>query len=212
MEFKIKTKNKILSNIYEQIGQIKKYESLVQAFVPDTFNSLRILNDYENSNSKSELFGLLLGIKDIINVDQYATHCGSNLPSKLFLKKQASCVTRLLDAGAIVAGKTVTSEFAISEPGLTRNPRNLSHSPGGSSSGSAAAVAAGFCDIALGTQTSGSVIRPAGYCGVIGFKPSFGRVALDGVLPYSKSMDHIGLFSKDISTLALTLPILICEF
>ena len=115
---------------------------------------------------------MLLGIKDIINVDGYATHCGSNLPGKLFLKKQASCVTRLLDAGAIVAGKTVTSEFAISDPGPTRNPRNLSHSPGGSSSGSAAAVAAGFCDIALGTQTSGSVIRPAGYCGVIGFKPS----------------------------------------
>ena len=212
MEFKIRTKNKILSNIYEQIGQIKKYESLVQAFVPGTFNSSSILKDYENSNSKSELFGLLLGIKDIINVDRYATHCGSNLPGKLFLKKQASCVTRLLDAGAIVAGKTVTSEFAISDPGPTRNPRNLSHSPGGSSSGSAAAVAAGFCDIALGTQTSGSVIRPAGYCGVIGFKPSFGRVALDGVLPYSKSMDHIGLFAKDISTLALTLPILICDW
>ena len=90
-----------------------------------------------------------------------------------------------------MVGKTVTTEFAISDPGLTRNPRNLAHTPGGSSSGSAAAVAAGFCDIAIVTHTSGSVIRPAGFCGVVGYKPTFNRIPTDGIIPFSKSMDHL---------------------
>ena len=185
---------------------------MVRAFVPGTFDGARILEAAYQADNSAQLSGLLLGVKDVICVDQYATRCGSDLPYQLFSQKQASSVTRLLGAGAIMAGKTVTAEFAISDPGPTCNPRNLSFTPGGSSSGSAAAVAAGFCDIALGTQTSGSVIRPAGYCGVIGFKPSFGRVALDGVVPYSKSMDHIGLFAKDMHTLALTVPCLIPDW
>ena len=152
---------------------------------------------------------MLLGVKDIINVDGYPTRCGSALPHGLFDGPQASCVTRLCEAGAIVVGKTVTAEFAISDPGATRNPRNLAHTPGGSSSGSAAAVAAGFCDIAIGTQTSGSTIRPAGYCGVIGYKPSFGRIARDGVFPFSTSMDHVGLFTSNLMTLQAVVPLLV---
>ncbi|MDG1430761.1 MAG: amidase [Paracoccaceae bacterium] len=196
----------------ERVTYISTYEPDVQAFIGGTFDSARVLDASARSDQNTDLAGLLLGAKDIINVDQFPTRCGSDLPEHLFKGPQASCVTRLLNAGAIMAGKTVTAEFAVSDPGPTRNPRNLDHTPGGSSSGSAAAVAAGFCDIALGTQTSGSVIRPAGYCGVVGYKPSFGRVALDGVLPYSKSMDHIGLFAKDMPTLAATLPILVSDW
>ena len=148
-------------------------------------------------------------MKDIINVDGYPTRCGSLLPSELFNGSQASCVSTLLNAGAIFAGKTVTAEFAVSDPGETRNPRNLFHTPGGSSSGSGASVAAGFCDIAIGTQTSGSVIRPAGYCGVVGYKPSFGRISRDGVLLFSNSMDHVGVCTRDLDVLEKVLPLLV---
>ncbi|WP_108879606.1 amidase family protein [Anderseniella sp. Alg231-50] len=196
----------------KRVDFIKRYEPSVQAFVEGTFDGDRVLEASSGIDQDLPLAGLLLGVKDIINVDGYRTRCGSELPAQLFEGPQASCVTRLVNAGAVMAGKTVTAEFAVSDPGPTRNPRNLLHTPGGSSSGSAAAVAAGFCDIALGTQTSGSVIRPAGYCGTVGYKPSFGRVALDGVLPFSKSMDHIGLFAKDMSTLAAALPVLVSDW
>lgn len=201
------------ANLMEQrINYIARHEPTVKAFVDETFDGDRVLDAIALSDERLPLYGLLLGVKDIINVDQFPTRCGSVLPSHLFDGPQASCVTRLLKAGAVMVGKTVTAEFAVSDPGPTRNPRNLNHTPGGSSSGSAAAVAAGFCDIALGTQTSGSVIRPAGYCGTFGYKPSFGRVELDGVLPYSKSMDHIGLFAKDMPTMAATLPVLVTDW
>ena len=203
----------IQSYLMEQrLDYIARYEPSVKAFVDGTFDSDRVLDAIVQSDERLPLKGLLLGVKDIINVDQFPTRCGSVLPARLFNGPQASCATRLFKAGAVMVGKTVTAEFAVSDPGPTRNPRNLNHTPGGSSSGSAAAVAAGFCDIALGTQTSGSVIRPAGYCGTFGYKPSFGRVALDGVLPYSKSMDHIGLFAKDMPTMAATLPILVTDW
>jgi len=197
----------------KRIEHIIKYESRVKSFVKGTFDERRILEDcakiHSKKNKKLPLKNLLIGVKDIINVDGYPTRCGSLLPYELFKGSQASCVSRLLDAGAIFAAKTVTAEFAVSDPGETRNPRNLSHTPGGSSSGSGASVAAGFCDIAIGTQTSGSVIRPAGYCGVIGYKPSFGRISRDGVLLFSSSMDHIGLFAKDLNLLEKTLSIIV---
>ena len=197
----------------KRIEHIIKYESRVKSFVKGTFDERRILEDcakiHSKTNKKLPLKDLLIGVKDVINVDGYPTRCGSLLPHELFKGSQASCVSRLLDAGAIFAAKTVTAEFAVSDPGETRNPRNLSHTPGGSSSGSGASVAAGFCDIAIGTQTSGSVIRPAGYCGVIGYKPSFGRISRDGVLLFSSSMDHIGIFAKDLNLLEKTLPIIV---
>ena len=149
----------------KRIEHITKYESRVKSFVKGTFDERRILEDsakiHSKTNKKLPLKNVLIGVKDIINVDGYPTRCGSLLPQELFKGTQASCVSSLLDAGAIFTAKTVTAEFAVSDPGETRNPRNLSHTPGGSSSGSGASVAAGFCDIAIGTQTSGSVIRPA---------------------------------------------------
>jgi Asp-tRNA(Asn)/Glu-tRNA(Gln) amidotransferase A subunit family amidase len=117
-------------------------------------------------------------------------------------------VTRLREAGALVLGKTVTTEFAYAEPGPTRNPHNLEHTPGGSSSGSAAAVAAGLCSLALGTQTIGSVIRPAAFCGIVGFKPTYGRIATDGVIAYSVSVDTVGLLTQDVAGMVLAAALL----
>ena len=200
----------------KRLKLITKYEPYVKAFVPGTFVQKKVNDAYKKSNilnrSTHPLAGTTLGIKDIINIDGHLTECGSNLPSKLFSGPQASCVTKLLNAGAVFVGKTVTTEFAISDPGLTHNPRNLGHTPGGSSSGSAAAVAAGFCDVALGTQTSGSIIRPAGFCGVIGYKPTFGRIPTDGVLPFSKSMDHVGLMATDLDVLEKTLKVIVKDW
>jgi Asp-tRNA(Asn)/Glu-tRNA(Gln) amidotransferase A subunit family amidase len=112
-------------------------------------------------------------------------------------------VQRLKAAGALVLAKTVTTEFAFADPGPTANPRDLTRTPGGSSSGSAAAVAAGYAPAALGSQTVDSVVNPAAYCGVVGFKPSYGRVPIDGVLALSPSMDHVGWLSSDVAGAAL---------
>jgi Asp-tRNA(Asn)/Glu-tRNA(Gln) amidotransferase A subunit family amidase len=147
------------------------------------------------------LYGIPIGVKDIIRVDGFPTHAGSRLPPELFAGPEASCVTALRRAGALLLGKTVTTEFAYFAPGPTRNPRRPSHTPGGSSSGSAAAVAAGFCLVALGSQTTGSVIRPAAFCGVVGYKPTFGRIPIDGVIPFAPSLDHVGLFAADATSL-----------
>lgn len=181
-------------------------EDCVKAFVPGTLDTERIRRDAVRTPS-GPLAGSLLGVKDIVNADGFPTRCGSSLPPERLGGPEASLVTRLRRAGAIVAGKTVTAEFAVSDPGPTCNPRNPAHTPGGSSSGSAAGVAAGFFDLAIGSQTGGSVIRPAAYCGVVGFKPTLGRVSTDGFFPYSTSIDHAGLFAPDIATLDQAMPV-----
>src|SRR5690606_31354173 len=116
---------------------------------------------------------------------------------------QASVVTRLRQAGALVLGKTVTAEFASAAPGATTNPHDPGRTPGGSSSGSAAGVAAGYTLLSVGSQTGGSVVRPAAFCGIMGFKPSYGRIPLDGVLYHSPSVDTLGIFTQDIEGIAL---------
>lgn len=188
---------------------IEKKEPRLKIFADDTYDpsglqhQARLLSDsYPTPESRPPLFGLPVGIKDIIRVDGYKTRCGSRLPPSLFQGDEASSVTRLKEAGALVFGKTVTAEFAGTAPGPTRNPHNPDHTPGGSSSGSAAGVAAGYFPLALGTQTSGSVIRPAAFCGVVGFKPSLGRIPTDGVIPFSRSTDHVGIFLPDTSLIA----------
>jgi Asp-tRNA(Asn)/Glu-tRNA(Gln) amidotransferase A subunit family amidase len=118
-------------------------------------------------------------------------------------------VSVLREAGAVILGKTAMDEFAYCEPPLTRNPHNLAHTPGGSSSGSAAAVAAGLCRLALGTQTTRSVIGPAAFCGVVGFKPSFGRIATDGIVPMAPSFDTIGFFAQDLPGALLAAAVLV---
>jgi Asp-tRNA(Asn)/Glu-tRNA(Gln) amidotransferase A subunit family amidase len=167
---------------------------------------------YPDPNRRPALFGALVGVKDIFHVEGFTTHAGSRLPSEILQGKEAESVTRLKNAGALILGKTVTTEFAYFTPGPTRNPHHLEHTPGGSSSGSAAAVAAGFCHITLGTQTIGSVIRPAAFCGVVGFKPTYERISREGVIPLSPTFDHIGFFTTDIATTKLAANVLIRDW
>lgn len=192
-----------LQSLCEYIHERDEY---LCAMVDDTIDSERLDREAANQFEKfhvpekrTGLFGKTLGIKDIINADQMETRCGTALPAHLFQGREATCIDRLRRAGMVMLGKTQTTEFACLDPGPTRNPLDTTHSPGGSSSGSAAAVAAGFCDVALGTQTIGSVIRPAAYCGIVGFKPTYDRVPVDGVFPFSKTVDSLGFFCKTTS-------------
>jgi Asp-tRNA(Asn)/Glu-tRNA(Gln) amidotransferase A subunit family amidase len=141
------------------------------------------------------LSGIPFGAKDIMETRGLSTEYGSAIYKGRLGSTDADIVTSLRRRGAILLGKTHTTAFAYRTPAPTHNPRNLEHTPGGSSSGSAAAVAAGMVPFALGTQTRGSILRPASYCGVTGFKPSYGLVSLDGVLPYAKSLDTVGFFT-----------------
>ena len=141
------------------------------------------------------LMGIPFGAKDIMETRGLSTEYGSPIYKGRLGSTDAAIVTSLRRRGAILLGKTHTTAFAYRTPAPTRNPRNLEHTPGGSSSGSAAAVAAGMVPFALGTQTRGSILRPASYCGVTGFKPTYGLVSLDGVLPYAKSLDTVGFFT-----------------
>ncbi|MBW1997687.1 MAG: amidase [Deltaproteobacteria bacterium] len=196
----------LLDHMQEVCDRIESLDPKIHALVEGTFDRKRVLKEasllkerYPDPDSRPPLFGVSMGVKDIFRVWSFPTRCGSNLPPELFHGVEATCVSKLKSAGAIVIGKTVTTEFAYFEPGPTRNPYDPEHTPGGSSSGSAAGVAMDFFLLALGTQTVGSVIRPASFCGVIGFKPSFGRISLAGVIPFSKSADHAGMFCKDLS-------------
>ena len=148
-------------------------------------------------NAAAPLAGTVLGVKDIFDTADLPTEYGSPIYAGHRPRADAGVVAQLRDAGAIVLGKTVTTEFALFEPGPTTNPHRAAHTPGGSSSGSAAAVATGMVDVALGTQTAGSVIRPASFCGVFGYKPTFGTVTTAGVKPIAQSLDTVGWFARD---------------
>lgn len=158
--------------------------------------------------TRPPLYGVPVGVKDIFHVEGSLTHAGSELPPEELTGPEAESVRSLREAGALVLGKTVTTEFAYFEPGPTRNPHNPEHTPGGSSSGSAAAVAAGLCPLALGSQTIGSVVRPAAFCGVVGLKPTYGRIPIEGVLPVAPSVDHVGFFTQDVAGARLAASVL----
>ena len=154
------------------------------------------------------LHGLPVGIKDIIDTKDMPTENGNVLDAGRRPEDDAWVVARLRAAGAVILGKTVTTECAYLAPGKTRNPHNPAHTPGGSSSGSAAAVASGMVPLAIGTQTGGSVIRPASYCGVVGFKPTFGLIPRSGVLRTSRHLDTLGTFGRTIEDAALLADVL----
>ncbi|MDP6793554.1 MAG: amidase, partial [Anaerolineales bacterium] len=188
----------------------------VLAFVPEDsrFKRLRrevrtLLAEYPDPAKRPELFGVPVGIKDIFHVDGFVTRAGSEVPAELLQGAEAESVRRLKAAGALIMGKTVTTEFAYFAPGPTRNPYNPAHTPGGSSSGSAAAVGAGLCPLALGTQTVGSITRPAAFSGAVGYKPSHERISRAGVIPLSPSVDHIGAFGRDVAGVALAAGVLV---
>lgn len=201
--------------IEASLERIEGSEPRIRALLPELDRRQRLLGEakalrerFPDPAQRPPLFGILVGVKDIINADGFATRAGSMLPPELLVGPEASCVRRLRNAGALVLGKTVTTEFAYMDPGPTANPNDPSHTPGGSSSGSAAAVAAGFAPLALGSQTVGSVIRPAAFCGVVGFKPSYGRIPTDGVLAFSRSVDCVGAFARDASGIARAASVL----
>lgn len=173
----------------------------VIAFVPEPDRFERLQKDvlalqarFPQAANRPPLFGVAIGVKDIFHVDGLPTQAGSSLPAERLSGRESAAVTKLKSAGVLILGKTVTTEFAYFGPGPTRNPHNPAHTPGGSSSGSAAAVGAGLCQLALGTQTIGSINRPAAFCGVVGYKPSYERISREGVIPLSPSADHIGFF------------------
>jgi len=149
------------------------------------------------------LHGIPVGIKDIIDTADMPTEDGTVLHAGRLPVSDAALVRALRAAGAVIMGKTVTTELATHAPGKTRNPHNPEHTPGGSSSGSAAAVAAGMVPVAIGSQTNGSVMRPAAYCGVYGFKPTFGLIPRSGVLKQSRALDQIGVFARTLEDIAL---------
>lgn len=200
----------------EACDRIDAFDSVTRALLPEDGRRARLLDEaaalaarWPDPESRPPLYGALIGVKDIIAVDGMPTRAGSALPAEAFPLTEGAAVRRLREAGALILGKTVTTEFAYFDPGATANPHDPQRTPGGSSSGSAAAVAAGYVLAALGTQTVGSVIRPAAFCGVVGMKPTYGRVPTDGVLYYSPSVDHVGFFTQDAAGAALVASVLL---
>jgi Asp-tRNA(Asn)/Glu-tRNA(Gln) amidotransferase A subunit family amidase len=194
----------------------EKTEPFIQAFLPEEdrfqrLNQAAYLLQTRSGNLETlpPLFGIPVGVKDIFHVKGKPTQAGSQLPPRALRGHEARAVSLLKKAGALVMGKTVTTEFAYFAPGPTRNPHSPLHTPGGSSSGSAAAVGADLVPLALGTQTIGSIIRPASFCGTVGFKPSYGRISTEGVIPLSPSLDHVGLFACDVETAQMAAAVLI---
>lgn len=205
--------------ITETCKRITTVDSKIHALLPEKGRAKRLLSEaqallekYPNPSTRPPLFGVLVGVKDLFRVDGFPTRAGSKLPATVFAGKEASAVTKLKNAGALILGKTVTTEFAYFSPGPTKNPYNPDYTPGGSSSGSAAAVAAGYCPLALGTQTIASITRPAAFCGIVGFKPSFGRISMDGVFPFSQSADHVGCFTQDLFGLSIAAGIIVDDW
>lgn len=218
------------------LDRIDHREETIKALVP--YESAKARRERLTTEYKAvkdgPLAGLLIGVKDLFHTSQFPTRGGSSLPAEAFLRPgapgrpdnepvpseptdtsdgatdyDATVVQRLRENGALILGKTVSTEFAYFGPGPTANPINPTHTPGGSSSGSAAAVAAGYCNAALGSQTIGSITRPASFCGVVGYKPSFGRIPSDGSIPFSRSVDHVGVIAADVTTATTVASVLV---
>jgi len=207
MQQKALTSESLLQRCVQRIAQREKR---IQAWSHlNVGHALAAACQADQEPSLGLLHGIPIGIKDIIDTAGMPTRYGSAIYAQHQPAADAYCVTALKQAGAIILGKTATSEFAHTQPPLTRNPHNPEHTPGGSSSGSAAAVADGMVPAALATQTGGSIIRPAAYCGIIGFKPTFGAINTAGVKPVAQSLDTIGLMAKSVDDIALLMQALV---
>lgn len=196
--------------IEDVCDRFEQVEPDIRAFLPETDRTARLrieARQLETShawrNDRPPLYGIPVGVKDLIHVDGFPTQAGSDLPPEELGGPEGTVIETLRDAGVIFAGKTVMTEFAFKKPGPTRNPHDLNHTPGGSSSGSAAAVAAGLCPLALGTQTAGSTLRPASYCGIVGYKSSHGRIPMDGIIRFAPTADHLGLYTQTVAGMRL---------
>ena len=213
-------KKDLMQYVDEICDRMEEVDPHIHAFLPEEDRRARLRKDakelqarYPDPSGRPPLFGVPVGVKDLFKTRDLPTRAGSKLPPELFSGEEAECVSRLRDAGCLVLGKTHMGEFAytgtVAGPAL--NPHNTAYSPGGSSGGSAAAVAAGLCPIALGTQTVGSVTKPAAFCGIVGFKPSRGRISGEGVVPCSKSLDQVGLLTQDVESAELAASV-ICKY
>lgn len=193
-----------------QLGRIAAREPSVHAFKWHDADHVRSqLAAVSSRSEKLPLAGIAIGIKDIIDTADMPTEYGSAAFVANRPVKDAAIVTQLKAAGALMMGKTVTTEFASQFAGATVNPHNFAHTPGGSSSGSAAAVADGMLGLALGTQTAGSTIRPAAYCGIVGFKATRGKISLEGVNPLSPTLDTMGWFGRSVDDVKLLASVLL---
>jgi Asp-tRNA(Asn)/Glu-tRNA(Gln) amidotransferase A subunit family amidase len=190
----------------------------VHAFVKEEVRSERIRQELETLKSrfkgsaKPALYGVPIGIKDLLHAEGLRTSAGSALPSSVLTAAEGSFILRLREQGAWIAGKTETEEFAYAGPIPTRNPHAPERTPGGSSAGSAASVASGMCPVAIGTQTLRSITAPASFCGVAGFKPSYGRIPMDGIIVLAPSFDTAGIFTADAASMAAVAPHLIPDW
>ena len=186
-----------LARIAAREGEVHAW----QALDPDA--AIRQAQAIDAGARRGLLHGLPIAVKDVIDTVDMPTAYGSEIYAGHRPAWDAPCVAQTRAAGGIIMGKTVTTEFALMHPGPTRNPRNTGHTPGGSSSGSAAAVADNMVPLALGTQTAGSLIRPASYCGVVGYKPSFGMISRVGVKALSETLDTAGILARSVADAAL---------
>ncbi len=196
------------------LDRVKKYEKDVKAWAyidkKSILEKATEKDEYRKSGKPlGPLHGLPIGVKDIIGTEDMPTECGTILRKGIPESSDAEVVNLLKISGAIIMGKTVTTELAYFDPGKTTNPHDKTRTPGGSSSGSAAAVASYMSPLTLGSQTKGSIIRPASYCGVVGYKPSYGLISRNGVLKQSSKLDHIGVFGKTVLDVALLAKALI---
>ncbi|MCJ8013746.1 amidase [Paenibacillus sp. KQZ6P-2] len=200
------------------LDRFEKFEPHIHAFIHEENRETRILRDIEalkrkfTDVNKPPLYGIPVAIKDLFHVDGFPTHAGSELPHTVLTGEEGSLIRSLREKGMWITGKTVTEEFAYGGLIPTRNPHNLNHTSGGSSAGSAAAVAAGICPVAVGTQTLRSISAPASFCGVVGFKPSKGRIPMDGVILLSPSFDTAGFFTQDLPSMEYVSAQLIPEW
>jgi len=190
------------------LARVREIDEAVQAWAfldPEYALAQARARDEERSEGKptGPLHGIPIGVKDIFDTEDMPTEDGTVLHAGRTPRDDATAVAMLRAAGAVILGKTVTTELATYSPGKTRNPHHGEHTPGGSSSGSAAAVAAGMVPLAIGSQTNGSVIRPASFCGVYGFKPTHGLIPRGGVLTLSRTLDHVGVFARSLEDVAI---------
>src|SRR5262249_10416760 len=192
------------------LARIDRHEERIRAWVlvdrdGARAEAKRLTDELRRGQYRGPLHGIPIGVKDIFDVFDWPTAAGSRLWANSIARQDATVVRKLREAGAGFGGKTVTTQYASFDPPPTRNPWNPERTPGGSSSGSAAAVAAGMCLGATASQTGGSITRPASYCGVAGCKPSYGRVSCHGVVPLAHSMDHPGPIAGCVRDLAILL-------
>ena len=200
------TSEQLVQSCLERID-LKDNEVNAWEFVNKEF-ALQQARKLDRQNKTKPLHGVPIGIKDIVDTEDMPTAYGSPIYSGHQPDINANCIKRLKDAGAVILGKTVTTEFAYLNPGKTRNPHNIEYTPGGSSSGSAAAVADYHVPLALGTQTAGSIIRPASYCGVIGYKPTYDSFSFEGIHPFASSFDTLGGFARSVVDIVLLRSVL----